>query len=285
MDLSIITVTYQSKNYIDGCILSVVTHTLHCTYEHIIVDNASTDGTVELIESGYAHFVHLIKNSKNVGFAAANNQAARIAQGRYLLFLNPDMELYEGYLDTLIEWMDQRPDVGLAGCKLLCASKIPCFSLRPHKSFSLFSVVPWMLGLRSRLFSRKFDYADFDDDGQREVEYVRGSFMFTRRAIVETLGFAFDPVYFILMEDNDLCQEVQRLKYKVMYVPFVSCIDYCSRSLSQRPKLWIYFQLVRSIKKYAHKWHSPLYLPLLQIAFFLGILFRIPAWTKNVMKK
>src|SRR3972149_11560503 len=95
IDLSIITVTYQSREYIDSCILSVLTHILNYSYEHIIVDNGSDDGTVEMIEAGYLNFVRLIKNCSNVGFAAANTFAVKEARGRYILFLDPDMQLYE----------------------------------------------------------------------------------------------------------------------------------------------------------------------------------------------
>ena len=108
MDLTVVTVTYQSREYIDGCILSVATHILHSTYEHIVVDNGSTDGTADFVEQGYSHYVRLIRNRVNLGFAAANAQAVKEAKGRYILFLNPDMQLCEGSLDTLIAWMDKK---------------------------------------------------------------------------------------------------------------------------------------------------------------------------------
>ena len=73
MDLSIITITYQSQKYIEACILSVAAHIFECSYEHIIVDNASTDNTLAIIEAGYGQYVRLIKSSKNIGFAAAHH--------------------------------------------------------------------------------------------------------------------------------------------------------------------------------------------------------------------
>lgn len=281
IDLSIITVSYNSEHYIDRCILSVITHTLHCSYEHIIVDNASTDGTIELIETAYSSFVHLIKNKKNVGFSAANNQAAHRAQGRYLLFLNPDMELFDGYLDTLIEWMDHRPDVGLIGCKLLCAMKTPCTLLRPHQFFTVATCLGWILNMRSNLPHPKFSYSDFDDDVEREVDIVRGSFMFVKKQIIDHLGFAFDPKYFILFEDLDLCREIKRLKFKIAYVPRVSCIDYHGRSFRQRTNAWRDLNLLHSFKTYALKWHNPLHQLWLPLAIFLGLILRIPRWTHN----
>src|SRR6185503_9657849 len=106
IDVSVITVTQQSNECIADQILSVSMSALHVQYEQIIVDNASTDGTIELIEQGYSTYVSFIKNGKNLGFAAANNQAFSLSKGRYFLFLNPDMRLELGALDKMIPWMD-----------------------------------------------------------------------------------------------------------------------------------------------------------------------------------
>jgi GT2 family glycosyltransferase len=280
MDLSIITVTYQSKQYIDSCILSVVAHTLNCTYEHIIVDNASTDGTTELIASSYANYVKVIKNKENVGFAAANNQALKQAKGRYLLFLNPDMALHEGWLDTLIAWMDKRPDVGIASCKLLATDYLPHAALRPCKFPSLAPYLLAFLNIKPFFCSvhPSFFYPSFDDNKEQEVENVRGAFMLIPNTIVKKLQFAFDPRYFILFEDIDLCREVNKLGFKVMYIPSVSCVDYFGRSFNQKTRAWKYVQMAKSLKTYVRKWHSPLHLVWLALVIPIGFLLRIPKW-------
>ncbi len=280
MDLSIITVTHQSKAYIDACILSVVTSTLDCSYEHIIVDNASTDGTVELIESGYLNYVKLIKNSTNLGFAAANNQALKQARGRYVLFLNPDMQIHKGFLDTLIAWADTKPQMGLAGCKLLDEFKDPHPVLRPSKFPSALPYLPAFLGLRPFFCSvhPRFWYPSFNDDAEQEVEMVRGAFMLVRREVLDKLGFGFDPRYFILFEDIDLCREVRRLGYQVLYTPIVSCIDYLGRSFVKQTKAWKYLHVARSLQIYFRKWHSPAHRLWLPVVSVLGFLLRIPRW-------
>lgn len=280
IDLSIITVAFQSREYIDACILSVVARTLSCTYEHFIVDNGSSDGTVELIENSYAHLVRLIKNSDNRGFAAANNQALKEAKGRYILFLNPDMQLQEGFLDTLIARMDARPEIGLASCKLLSCLNTPTGPLRPSKFPSLLPYLPALLKLRPFFCSvhPQFFYPKFDDDLEQEVEVVRGAFMLVRKEVLSKLGFAFDPRYFILFEDIDLCQEVKKLGYRVVYSPLISCIDYFGRSFLQQTKPWKYLQMTQSLKIYARKWHSPLHLLWLYCLIPLGFILRIPEW-------
>jgi GT2 family glycosyltransferase len=287
MDLSIITVTYQSRAFIDACILSVPIHILNCSYEHIIVDNGSTDGTVELIENGYSQYVRLIKNSKNCGFAQANEQALHYATGRYLLFLNPDMQMHEGFLDSMISWMDVRPEVGVAGCTLLSAAHAPHEALRPCTFPSLSPYLSALLKFKPFFCTihPRFFYPHFDDAKEQEVDVVRGAFMLMRRAIYDKLGHAFDTKYFILLEDVDLCHEVKRLGYKVVYTPQISCIDYFGRSFLKQTGAWKYLRLTQSLRTYARKWHSPLHLLWLYPAIILGFLLRIPEWgLKNSWK-
>lgn len=283
MDLSIITVTYCSQDYIDNCILSVVTHTLNCSYEHIIVDNASTDGTVALIEECYASYVRLIKNTRNLGFAAANNLAVKEAKGRYLLFLNPDMQILEGYLDALVAWMMARPGVGVAGCKLVSQTKEPHATLRPLKNLTLAPFLRIFLGGKTFAWAAacKFHYPDFDENKEQEVDLVRGAFFLMRRELVEKLGFAFDPRYFISYEDVDTCREAKKAGYSVVYTPCITCIDYVGRSFLKKRKAWVYRQVAKSFFTYVRKWHSPLHLLWLGVAIPLGFLLRMPSWARK----
>ena len=287
MDLSIITITYQSQKYIEACILSVAAHIFECSYEHIIVDNASTDNTLAIIEAGYGQYVRLIKSSKNIGFAAAHQLVLASAKGRFLLFLNPDMQLNKGFIDDLINWMRKNPTIGLAGCKLLNAQQLPHAALRPMRFPLLLPYLPAILGLKPFFCSvhPQFFYRAFDDEREQEVEVVRGAFMLVRREICETLGFAFDPRYFILFEDIDLCKEIKQLGYKVMYTPMVSCIDYFGRSFLSQTKAWKYVQMIKSFTIYVRKWHNPLHLFWIYPAALLGFLLRIPQWgIKNAFK-
>ena len=116
----------------------------------------------------------------------------------------------------------------------------------------------------------KFFYSSFNDDLEQEVEVVRGSFMLIKREIFEKLGFAFDPRYFILFEDIDLCHEVKRLGYKVVYTPQITCIDYFGQSFSKQTKAWKYLQVAKSFKIYVRKWHSPLHLIWINAVIVLG---------------
>lgn len=280
MDLSIITVTYQSQDTIDRCILSVITSTLNITYEHIIIDNNSTDGTQALIENGYLNYVALIKNKKNLGFAAANNLGVKQAKGRYILFLNPDMQLHEGYLDSLIAWMDINKNVGIVGCKLINAAYKSAPQLRPLKFPTLGPYLPAFLKFKPFFCAvhELFLYQNFDDNLEQEVDFLRGAFMLMQKTFIEKLGFGFDPSYFLLLEDLDICKEAKRLGYKVMYSPQVTCIDFCEQSFSKKPKPWKYLCMAKSFKTYVKKWHCPWHLLWIYPILPLGFILRIPQW-------
>lgn len=287
MDLSIITVTYQSKESIDTCILSVVTSIFNSSYEHIIVDNGSTDGTVELIEDGYLGYVKLIKNKNNLGFAAANNIALKEAKGRYILFLNPDMRLYQGRLDDLLKVAESRKDIGILSCKLLSHFERPHEVLKPSRYPSLFPYLPAFLRIKPFFCSVNphFFYPVFDDHAEQEVEMVRGAFMMIRKGLLDEIGYAFDPRYYILFEDIDLCKEMKKRGYKIWYTPRISCIDYFGLSFSKQTEAWKYCQMVKSFKTYIRKWHSPLHLLWVNAAAPIGFLLRIPEWgLKNSLK-
>jgi len=296
MDLSIITISYNSKEYIDGCILSVFTSTVSCSYEHFVVDNHSTDGTAEFVEKEYSQYVVLIKNKKNLGFAKANNQAFKYATGRYVLFLNPDMRICYGTLDSLIAWMDAHPETGIGSCKLVipycthlqtAISKIPSpeFStshplLRPIRFLTPLPFLPYFLNLKSfgEVLQRHFLNASFEDETIQEIEQPRGAFIFVRRELLNQLGHAFDPRFFIWFEDVDLCREVKKMGAKIFYLPQVRCIDYRGRSFNTQSNSWKYLRLSRSFIAYTKKWHSPLHLLWLYFAIPIGFLLRVPKW-------
>ncbi len=278
MNLSIITVTYQSNEYIDQCILSIVTHILDPSYEHIIVDNGSTDGTIETIESGYLNYVRLIKNDRNLGFAAANNRALEEAKGRYILFLNPDMQIHKGWLDDLLAWMDAQEGVGIASCKLLNYLHEPHPQLRPWKLPSPCKRLPWLRIKTCFQSISSYFPPCFDDEKIQEVEQPRGSFMLLKKETLQRLGYAFDPSYFIFYDDVDLCKTILALGLKIIYWPHICCIDYCGRSFIQKTGPWKYLQAQRSFKIYVRKWHSLLHLFWFSLFVPITFLSRLPKW-------
>ena len=239
-DLSVITVTHQSALFIEDQVFSVISGALTSTIEQIIVDNASTDGTPELLD--WLVGVKVIKNRENTGFSAANNQAVKFAKGRYFLFLNPDMRVEEGSLDVLVEWMDKHPNVGICSCALVDA--------KGEKMRNPWPFPRWGREVMSLLRLNQL-LGEFQ---LKEVEVVKGAFLMMRREIVEELGFAFDPRYFLLYEDIDLCREVRRRGYQIAYLDHVKCADFNSRSFSVKPVKWRYQCYSQAMLTYFRKW-------------------------------
>ena len=255
MDLTIITVTWNSAARIADQIRSVICAGDKMSFEQIIVDNASDDDTASVIQKNFPR-VRFIQNEKNSGFAAANNQAWREAQGEFILFLNPDMKLLPRTLDRLAQWMRQHQEVGIAGCRLIGAEGKINQRTTPRRFPTLFNQLAIFLKL-PRLFPRLLDsylMRDIDWDKEQAVDSVQGSCLLARRELLEKLGRVFDERYFIWFEDVDLCREARRLGYTVMYTPIASCVDYGGESFQQRNAVWKQWQFFRSAIKYFWKW-------------------------------
>jgi len=255
MQLSVITITWNSAKLIGEQIESVQKGCENILFEEIVVDNGSADDTVKIIREKFPH-VKLIDNKKNLGFAAANNAGAKISSGEYLLFLNPDMRVSGGSLDKMLAWMKDHPEVGLASCKLVDENGKLNEDAQPRRFPGLFDQLAVILKL-PHLFPLILDhymFKGFDADKEQEVDSVRGSFMIMPRTVYEKIGFAFDPRYFIWFEDVDICREVQRHGYKVVHTPIISCVDYIGQSFKQRTTLWKQKNFTQSMLIYFQKW-------------------------------
>ncbi|MFA5062240.1 MAG: glycosyltransferase family 2 protein [Patescibacteria group bacterium] len=255
MDLSVITVTWNAADLITEQIKSVKSGCQNVSFEQIIADNGSADKTVEIIEQNFSE-VKLIKEGKNTGFGYPNNQAAKLAQGEFLLFLNPDMRVQAGSLDVMVDWMRKHVDVGLASCKLVDENGKFNEKAKPRRFPNFWNQLAIFLKIPHIFPSvlNHYTYKNFDPDKEQEVDSVRGSFMLMRRKVYEKLGWAFDPRYFLWFEDVDTCREVKKMGLKVMYTPVVSCVDYVGQSFKKQNLLWKQWQFFSSMLKYFTKW-------------------------------
>ncbi|MEK7189493.1 MAG: glycosyltransferase family 2 protein [Patescibacteria group bacterium] len=252
--LSVITVTWNATEKIQKQMQSVREGCEKISFEQIVVDNGSKDDTVDIVRSFPR--AKLIANAENTGFAVANNQGVKIVSGDFLLFLNPDMLVAKGSLDKLMEWLIKHPDVGLVSCKLTDAEGNFNPEASPRRWPTVLNQAALLLKL-PHIFPKILDnylMKDFDPDKEQEVDSVRGAFMLARKEIIERLGWAFDPRYFIWFEDVDLCREVKRLGYKVMYTPIVSCVDYVGQSFIKQETLWKQKNFTASMLTYFQKW-------------------------------
>jgi GT2 family glycosyltransferase len=228
LDISIIIVSYNVEKYLRDTIASVIkTAPKHLTYEIIVSDNDSKDGSVAMVKKEFPNVI-LLDNKKNLGFSKGNNVGVKYAKGRYVLFLNPDTVTREHTLETMVKFMDEHPDAGAATCKLeMLSGDIDYSSHRgfptPWNSFCYFS------GL-TKIFPTSHIFAGYtqgwaDMNAIHEVDCISGAFMIIPRKVGEEVGW-WDEDYFFNGEDIDLCFEIRAAGYKIYYVPTVSILHY-----------------------------------------------------------
>jgi GT2 family glycosyltransferase len=208
---------------------SIKRNTSGISYELIIVDNNSQDGTSEMIEKEYRDAT-LIKNSKNLGVAPARNQAIKIAKGRYIITLDADMLFIENSLMKLVEFMDNTPEAGLCGAKLI----FPDGTIQPsgRRFPTLFAFVlrriEFLNIARNSKTLHYHEMAEWDRSDVRQVDYVIGACQCIRREAMEKVGFL-DEKIFYGPEDIDYCLRMYKNGWQVYYYPFTSIIHYEQR--------------------------------------------------------
>lgn len=272
MDISVIIVNYNVREFLNNALISLFKAVAHLEAEILVVDNASDDGSVELLQKNFPS-VKLIANKENLGFAKANNQALAEAKGNYILLINPDTLVQEDSLAKLMAFLVEHPKVGMAGCKILNPDgsfQLPCRRSFPTpwaaftKTFGLSALFP-----KSKLFA-KYNLTYLDEDTTYEVDAVSGSFMLLRREVYEKIG-GLDESFFMYGEDLDWCFRVQKAGWKVYYVPVTSIIHYKGESTkrSNIDELKVFYN---AMKLFVEKYHGGA--PLWSSFIYLGIYFR-----------
>jgi GT2 family glycosyltransferase len=217
--VSICIVTYKARDMLRDCLNSLAAST-RLDYEVIVVDNGSQDGVVEMLQSEFPS-VKRIENNQNLGFTRPINQAMRLSLGKYLVLLNPDTLILPGALDTLVAFMQDHPQVGICGPKVLNRDgtlQKPCRrgESRPWAVLTYFS------GL-SRLFPKSKLFGEYlmsymDEDETHPVAGVSGSCMLVRRETVNQIGYM-DERFFAYQEDADYCYRARQVGWQIYYVP------------------------------------------------------------------
>jgi GT2 family glycosyltransferase len=228
-DLSIIIITWKMKSMLSELLHSIVKYTEGISYEIIIVDNYSGDGTVEMIRSDFPDVI-LIENSENRGVARARNQALPLAKGRYVLILDADMLLKENSLKQMIEFMDRTPDAGICSSKLIFADNVVQLNARRYPTplafiFRRLEKYSWIKNSKTLKYH---EMAEWNRDDIRDVDYVIGACQLIRRNALNDVGLL-DEKIFYGPEDIDFCLRMYRNGWKVYYYPSTSIIHYEQR--------------------------------------------------------
>lgn len=217
MEFSIIIVNYNTKELLQGCIRSIFQNTKKVTYEIIVVDNNSIDGSQHMVKKTFPD-VLLLCNKENVGFSRANNKAYRHSKGEYLVFLNSDTLILDSAIEKMINYLQSHPQVGIVGPKILN------YRHQPFSSFQRFLDVK-KLFLGSKYLKHvlnveryRMNYPSYNFTAIQDVEWVSGACLAVRRDVFEKVGF-WDENYFLYYEDMDLCYQVFKSGYRVVYYP------------------------------------------------------------------
>ncbi|HRZ67791.1 MAG TPA: glycosyltransferase family 2 protein [Candidatus Omnitrophota bacterium] len=223
-DVTVSIVNYNSRADLIGCLES-----LGEAHTAFVIDNASPESIRDL-EDKYK-WAHFIFNEKNVGFGAANNIALKKANTRYFLICNPDIRFGKKTVETLIEYMDANPDVAIAGPKLVNEDGTVQYSCRRFPTPATFFARGFFPG-KSPKFMRDYLMTDADRSRPLDVDWVLGSFMFTRREALAKLG-GFDESHFMYYEDIDLCYRAKKSGMRVVYLPQAEAVHRYKRESAQ----------------------------------------------------
>jgi GT2 family glycosyltransferase len=226
-EVSVIVISFNTRELLRECLTSLLAEcsSLGASAEVLVVDNASADGSAEMVEGefgGREFPVRLIRSDVNLGFAAANNLAMEEAAGRYIMLLNSDAFFHPGALRRAIDHMDADATAGIGGARLVSRDGAWQPSARTFHSIWIDAIV--MTGLaarfpRSRIFGAP-DRTWADPNEAADVDWVPGAFSILRRETLAKTGL-FDPAFFLYYEEVDLCRRVKAAGYRVLYWPDV----------------------------------------------------------------
>lgn len=273
MDLSVVIVSWKVKDKLKENLNALFNSQGDFKFEVFVVDNNSSDGTVEMIKAEFPSVV-LIANPDNRGFATANNQALGLASGNYILLLNPDMLVKPNTLAEALLWAKNNPQATVVGCKLVNGQGEIVKQIRRFPKFSDQLAVTLKL---PHLFPRivnKYLCSDFNYNEPAKVDSIRGAFFLINCENYKKISGREIPLlderYFIWFEEVDFCREVYKLGGEVWYTPVASCLDYVGQSFKQvnRGKTQEYFG--DSMLKYFQKWEAEWKYKILK--FFWGII-------------
>lgn len=214
MDLSVIIVSYNTKKLLADCLASVFTQTKDLNYEVIVVDNASTDGTIEAVEKRYEDLpagkagIKILRNKKNLGFAKANNQGIRKAQGEYVLLLNSDTKLVGNALKKLVDFAETKKKPGAVGPKLLNPDGSPQSSVASF--FTLPKAFIWLLTGDRFLYS--------SPPQPQPVDWVMGAALMVKKDVIEKVGLL-DEKFFMYMEEVEWCYRIKKAGFEIWFYP------------------------------------------------------------------
>lgn len=280
LDLVVSIVNHNNRDLVGPLLDSIIDATRCVGYEIWVVDNASKDGSADMIRERYPE-VRLIRNEGPLGYAANHNQVLCRAKGRYFALLNDDMLIRAGALDELVAFMDQTCDAGLVGCKLLngdgsiqrsCWIGFPSAKALFRDLFYLAKIWPharWV---------RKHEPILWGSDSAIEVDSLLGACMLVRNETLQHVGML-DESYHMFLEETDWCYRIKEAGWRIYWYPRAQMVHYGQRSVMREPSTTIpmlygnYCRFARSHGASAQRMFA------IKAIIVLGVLFRALLWS------
>ncbi|MCF6356483.1 MAG: glycosyltransferase [Draconibacterium sp.] len=286
MELSIIIVNYNVKYFLEQCLHSVLKASADITSEVFVVDNNSVDGSAQLIHEKFPQ-INFIENSENVGFSKANNQAIKLSKGKYILLLNPDTIVEEDTFQKVISFMEQNPDAGGLGVKMIDGKGVflpeskrglPTPRVAFYKMFGISKLFP-----KSKKFG-KYHLSYLDKNKIHEVDVLAGAFMLLRKETLDKIGLL-DETFFMYGEDIDLSYRITLGGYKNYYFPETTIIHYKGESTKKGSLNYVkvfYNAMIIFARKHFSGGNAKVFSLLIHLAIYFRALLSI---AKRIVEK
>lgn len=226
-DLSIVLVCWNNKDYLIPCLKSIFEGGLRCRFNVVVVDNGSTDGSQEMLHTNYPDVI-FIQNDQNVGLGKASNQGIQSTNGRHILLLNNDTLVNSFSLDTMVEYLDQNPDVAVVGGKLLNPEGTvqSCYNYFPTL------IEEFLIATRLGEFLRSGYPANITETLEVSVDWMGSACLMMRREALNEVGLL-DEEYFIYGDELDLQYRLKKAGWQMTFLPQATTIHYGGRSMNR----------------------------------------------------
>lgn len=268
MDLSIVILNYQTFELTKNTINSIFEYEYSFDYEILVVDNASSDDSLVRLKEYFGDKVNFIASKENNGFAAGNNQALKIANGKYILLLNSDTIVWEDTLENIYNYMEKHNDVGVSGCRVLLENgelDKACKRSFPNVKNSFFR----LFHIPTRSKDNDYNLDNLPNDEIYEIDCLAGAFMFMRADALKDAGLL-DEAFFMYGEDIDLCFRVKKAGWKITYYG-KSKITHLKGASSKKQKSKLIYEFYRAMYIYYKKHHAVDSLFLVNWIVYFGI--------------
>lgn len=280
IDLSVSVVNTNNRDLLAQCLDSICRTIQRIRYEIWVVDNCSTDGSVEMVRTRFPQ-VEIIENAERLGYSASHNRALQHCQGRYVLVFNEDMLVLSGALETMVAFMDAHPDAGMVGCRLLNADGSLQPSCRTFPSL-------WIQLFRSLYLDKLFpgnrwtgaNYMSYwGHDTVREVDVIKGCCMLVRHEVLEQVGLM-DERFFIYYEETDWCYRTKQHGWKIYFTPDAEIIHYGEQTTRRQSARMTLIQR-QSLLKYFRKHHGRAAAMIIRLLSIVETGLRVIYWSLN----